>query len=339
MANYKKINLALQGGGSHGAFTWGVLDRFLEDDRLIIEGISGTSAGAINGAVLIEGYTNEGKKGARDSLHTFWKNIAHDETFTLIRRTPFERLLGGWNLNYSLGYRTTEAFLRLFSPYLNFFNYNPLRDILEKSLNIQSIQSCSLIQFFITATRVYNGQPRLFKCDEITVDALLASSCIPQIFQAVEIEGEPYWDGGYAGNPALWPLIHSCSSPDIVLIQINPLWRKETPRTPLEITNRLNEITFNSSLTGEMRMISFISNRLKEGHLDPEKYKDVRFHMLEKPEEMMHLNASSKFNCEWRFLTYLRELGYHTADTWLRDHFDKIGVESSTSIEDTFLKA
>ncbi len=203
---------------------------------------------------------------------------------------------------------------------------------------MENVQACSLIQFFTTATRVYNGQPRVFKCDEITVDVLMASACLPQYFQAVEIDGEPYWDGGYMGNPSLWPLIYQSSSPDILLVQINPVWRKETPKSPIEINNRLNEISFNSSLIAEMRAIDFVSKLLKQGRVDPEHYKDIHMHMIQKPEEMHNLNASSKFNCEWDFLCYLRDLGYEATDKWLKTSFHKIGVECSTQIYETFLK-
>jgi NTE family protein len=335
----KRINLALQGGGSHGAFAWGVLNRILEDDHLIIDAISGTSVGSVNAAVLIDGYMKDGKPGAIKALENFWRQIATREAFSPFRRTPIEKKHQGWNLDHSLGYQVIENMLNLFSPYaLNPLNYNPLHDLLAETLSIVDLQACSIIKLFVTATRVHNGHARVFKCEEITVDVLMASACLPQIFQAVEIDGEPYWDGGYVGNPSLWPLIYKAKTPDILLVQLNPVWRKETPKTVIEIDNRLNEISFNASLIAELRAISFVSKLLKEGRLDLEHYKDIHFHMIDKPDELLKLNASSKFNCEWEFLCYLRDLGYQTTETWLKENFHKIGKESSVSIHETFLE-
>ena len=335
----KKINLALQGGGTHGAFEWGVLNRVLDEEDLKIEGISATSGGAVNAALFIDGYMKDGKQGAKQALYNFWREISNQQAFSPLRRTTNERVIDGWNLNRSLGYRSLESLFRVFSPYdLNPVNYNPLRVILSETLNFKDLQACSLIKLFITATRVYNGQARVFKCNEITIDVLMASCCLPQFFQAVEIDGEPYWDGGYLGNPSLWPFFYECSCPDILLVQLNPLWRKQTPKSNMEITNRLNEITFNSSLIAEMRAITFVSKLIKEGRLEKDRYKDIKFHMIEKPEELAKLNASSKMNCEWDFLCYLRDMGHKAADAWLRKNSKKIGVESSSPIYETFLK-
>lgn len=339
IGNKKKINVALQGGGTHGAFEWGVLDRLLDEENLIFDGLSATSGGAINAALFIDGYMKNGNTGAKQALYKFWRAISDQQAFSFLKRSTTERLFNGWNLNRSFGYRALEALLRVFSPYdLNPINFNPLRTILAETLNIEGLQSCSVIKLFITATRVYNGQARVFKCDEITIDVLLASCCLPQFFQAVEIDGEPYWDGGYLGNPSLWPFFYQCKSPDILLVQINPIWRKQTPKSIMEINNRLNEITFNSSLLAELRAISFVSKLIKEGRLDPDHYKDIRFHMIEKPQELSELNASSKMNSEWEFLCYLRDMGHKAADDWLRRDFNKVGIESSVPIYETFLK-
>jgi NTE family protein len=337
--NKKQLNIALQGGGTHGAFEWGVLDRLLDEKDLVIDGMSATSGGAINAALFIDGYMKDGNKGAKQALYNFWREVSIQQALSPLRRTPAERLINGWNLNRSVGYRTLEALNGIFSPYdLNPIDYNPLRVILSDSLNIQGLQSCSIIKLFITATRVYNGQARVFKCNEITIDVLMASSCLPQFFQAVEINGEPYWDGGYLGNPSLWPFFYECQCSDILLVQINPIWRKQVPRSRMEITNRLNEINFNSSLISEMRAISFVSKLLKEGRVEADRYKDVKLHMIEKPEELSKLNASSKMNCEWDFLCYLRDMGHKAADAWLRKNFNKVGIESTVPIYDTFLK-
>jgi NTE family protein len=335
----KKINLALQGGGTHGAFEWGVLDRLLDEDSLMIEAMSATSGGAVNAAVFIDGYMKDGNKGAKKALADFWQAVSDRQALTPLRRSAAERLFNGWNLNSSLGYRLLESLMRVFSPYdLNPINYNPLREILTEQLSVDNLQACSIIKLFITATRVYNGQPRVFNCDEITIDVLMASACLPQLFQAVEIEGEPYWDGGYLGNPSLWPFFYHCTSPDILLVQLNPIWRKETPHSTLEITNRLNEITFNSSLIAEVRAMTFVSKLIQEGKLDPKRYKDNLLHMIEKPAELATLNASSKMNSEWDFLCYLHDMGYAATDKWLRKNLKKVGVESSVSVYETFLR-
>lgn len=340
MTEKKKLNLALQGGGSHGAFTWGALNRILEDERLDVVAISGSSAGAINGAVLIDGYVKDGRKGALEHLERLWRQISDRQSFNVLSRTPFEKMTNGWNLDKSLSYQMWEGMTEFFSPYaFNPLNFNPLKGVLEELLSLENMKACNDIELFVTATRVYNGHPRVFSHKDINVDVLLASACIPQLFQAVEIEGEPYWDGGYMGNPSIWPLIYKSPAEDVLLVQINPLVRTETPKTVLEIHNRLNEISFNASLISEMRAIAFVSRLLKEDRLERDSYRDMRMHMIEKPQEMMSLNATSKFNCEWEFLTYLRDLGYKTADKWLEDNYKKIGTESSVPIYETFLKA
>lgn len=334
----KRINLALQGGGAHGAYTWGVLDRLLEEKKLVIAGVSGTSAGAMNAAVLVNGFVEGGNEGAKAALHDFWWEMSELGAFTLLNKTPIERFFTGWNLDWSPAYHAMDWMSRVFSPYYtNPTNINPLKKILENRLNISNLQACSTMQLFISATHVATGQPRVFSCEEITADVIMASACLPQLYQAVTIDGEHYWDGGYMGNPAIWPLLYHTECEDVLLVQINPLVRKELPTSAMEITNRLNEITFNASLVAEMRAIDFVHKLHTEHKLDRNKYKNPRMHMVYSPKALDDLNASSKMNVSWDFLQHLHELGRIAADRWLETHWDHIGSKSTLDIRSTFL--
>ena len=257
-ADVRTVNLALQGGGAHGAFTWGVLDRLLEEGQLRIEGISGTSAGAINAAVLAQGHIKGGAQGARAELDLFWRRVSELGWLSPVHRGWYERAMGTWNLDESPSSIWLDQLSHIVSPYQsNPLNLSPLRDLLAGMLDWQALCSPDSIKLFITATNVRTGQARVFERSDLTLDALLASTCLPQFFQAVIIDGEPYWDGGYMGNPSLWPVIYKCQSRDIVIVEVNPLTRDGVPRTAAEITNRLNEITFNASLIRELRAIAF----------------------------------------------------------------------------------
>ena len=242
------VDLALQGGGAHGAFTWGVLDRLLEENKLRIDGISGTSAGAMNAAVLADGYTDGGAAGARAALDAFWAGVAQSARFSPFQRGPLDRLLGRWTLDQSPMYITMDLMSRLFSPYdLNPLGTNPLRDVLAKTVNFERLPR-SPIKLFVTATNVRTGRGRVFRNSELTVDVLLASACLPTMFQAVEIDGEHYWDGGYSGNPTMTPLVRECASSDTILVPINPVERPGVPRSARDILDRLNEVSFNAVL-------------------------------------------------------------------------------------------
>jgi NTE family protein len=334
----KKINLALQGGGSHGAYTWGVLERLLDEKDVVIEGISGTSAGAMNAAMLVNGYVQGGNAGAQKMLENFWRRISEVGAFSPLHKSAFERMLTGWNLDMSPGYHFFDLMSRVFSPYeLNPLDLNPMRAILDDMLDHDALQSCSMIRLFIATTHVASGQARVFGCDEITTDVLLASACIPFIFQAVEIDGEHYWDGGYMGNPVIWPLIYQTGTEDVVLVQINPIHNDVHPRTAAEIVNRMNEITFNSSLIAEMRAIDFVSRLRQSGVVSGDQYKDMRMHLIYSPEALKSLNASSKMNADWDFFQYLRKIGHEAADTWLTDNWSKVGKESTLNIREKFL--
>lgn len=335
----KKINLALQGGGAHGAFTWGVLDRLLEEEDIEIDGISGTSAGAMNAIVLANGYIDGGRQGAKIALQSFWWEISLlGNVFNPIKKTTAEKIEDPWNLDWSMSYTYQKLMSRILSPYQsNPLNINPLKWVLEKTIDFKKLCN-SPIKLFIAATSVTTGRARIFKHDEVTLDSVLASACIPFIFQAVKIEDDYYWDGGYMGNPILWPLIYKCSSEDILLIQINPIVRKEIPYTSNDIINRLNEITFNSSLIAEMRAINFVSHLIEKGKLERDEYKDIKMHIITQELQEADINASSKMNTNWNFFQYLKEMGRNEAHDWLAKNKKNLGKKSSVNIFETFLK-
>lgn len=333
----KEIEVALQGGGAHGAFTWGVLDRLLEDGRLHIEGLSGTSAGAMNGAIVADGIVRGGYDHARERLEEFWSAVSEAGKFSPVRRSPLDILFGNWSLDYSPGYLAAEAMSRVFSPYdFNPLKINPLRDIVADHIDFDRVNRCVDLKLFITATNVRTGRPKIFRQPEISVDALMASACLPTMFQAVEIDGEAYWDGGYMGNPALFPLVDECDARDMLIVQINPIERDELPTTAAEIANRVNEITFNASLIKELRSLGFLWEVIHHEGLEREQYRDARVHLIHGGETMLDLSVSSKFNSEWAFLVYLRDAGREAASAWLEAHFDDIGKRSTVDLSGLF---
>ncbi len=335
-AGVRPLNLALQGGGSHGAFTWGVLDRLLEDETLAFRGISGTSAGALNAAVLATGFHRGGRAGAREALKAFWTDVSRSGSifapFTSASSQP-----NAFQWSSLPGYRWIDSFFRSFSPYeFNPLNLNPLRDVLARHVDEAALHDCSL-GLFITATRVTTGQARVFTAKELSIEALLASACLPHLFQAVEVDGEPYWDGGYTGNPAMYPLIYNTDVLDVLLVRINPLLREGTPKSSVDIMDRLSEITFNASLMGEMRAIDFVTRLVAEGRVDPGEYKALRLHMVADDEGLGPLGADSKFNTDLAFLQKLFAFGRQAADQWLRRHRADIGVKATLDIAHEFL--
>jgi NTE family protein len=334
----KRINLALQGGGAHGAYTWGVLDRLLEEDRLEVEAISGTSAGAMNAAVFADGMGRGGRAEAKRALDMFWRNISQAAQYGPLQPTPFDQAARGWNLDHSAAFVAFDLLTRMLSPYqLNPINYNPLRGVLEKSVDFKRLEDCRRVKLFITASNVRTGKVRIFKSGEITPDVLLASACLPFLFQAVTIDGDPYWDGGYMGNPAIFPLIYGAEAPDVVIVQVNPLGCDSVPTTATEIMNRLNEISFNSSLMREMRAISFVTDLVDQGKLASNQYKRVNVHWIEAEKQMRGLGVSSKLNARMDFLLHLKEIGRQVADQWIATHFDAIGQRSTIDINEKFL--
>jgi NTE family protein len=335
----RTVNLALQGGGAHGAFTWGVLDRLLEDGRLHVEGISGTSAGAMNGAMVAYGYVNGGRDGARAALERFWRRISEAWFVSPFQPSWFDRVFGWGGLDYSVGYQTFDALSRLYSPYqFNLLDLNPLRDILVETCDFSAVRSCERIKLFACATNVRSGKIKIFSPEEITPDALLASACLPQLFRAVEIDGESYWDGGYLGNPALYPLMTGCNAQDVVLVQVNPIRIAAVPTTAREIADRVNEISFNSTLMREMRAIHFVTKLIEGDKLNESgRMRRIYFHMIEAEQVMARLGASSKLNGDWDFLCELRDLGRGQADAWLAANFAALGARSTLDIDGLFI--
>ncbi len=337
----KRLNLALQGGGAHGAFTWGVLDRLMRDGRIFIDGISGTSAGAMNGVVFTDGFIKGGREGAIESLRTFWKAVSDRAVMPANFLTSFmPGFMQGddrWNVDASPAFMMADAFTRMFSPYqTNPLNLNPLREILAEQVDFEALRKRKDIKLFVSATNVRTCKLKVFRTNEMTVDALLASACLPIVFQAVEIDGEPYWDGGYLANPAIGPLIHECVSKDVMIVQVNPMKRPSAPTSAREILNRINEISFNATLIREMNGIATISKLIDEGKLRDTPFHAVNFHMIAAEEEMSHLGASSKFNADWGFLSYLYELGVSSTDRWLEENFDSIQVKSTLDMMEAY---
>jgi NTE family protein len=326
------IDLALQGGGSHGAFTWGVLDRLLEEPWLEIAAISGTSAGAMNAAVLADGWTAGGAAGAREALDQYWRRVSRAAAFSPLQRSPLDRLMGRWTLDTSPAYIFTDLMSRLLSPYdLNPSGYNPLRKVLAESIDFERLAR-SPIKLFITATRVQTGRGRIFRNAEITADVLLASACLPTMFRAIEIDGEPYWDGGFAGNPTITPLIRESDAHDTILVQINPTNRPEAPRTAAEILNRLNEISFNSPLMKELRMIALLRQAADPGGGEGARWAKMRTHRIAS-DMLAKFGASSKLNAEWEFVLMLREEGRLAANRFLDHCGADLGKRSTADLD------
>jgi NTE family protein len=324
----KTVNFALQGGGAHGAFTWGVLDRILEEPRIAIEGISATSAGAMNAAVLAHGLTAGGREGARQALTNFWRRVAQAASLSPLQH----------GLENSPAHFMFDLFSRVLSPYQwNPLNYNPLRSAVEQAVDFAALRDGSAVKLFLSATNVRTGKVKVFTDKEVTADCVLASACLPFLYQAVSIDGEYYWDGGYMGNPALFPLIYGCDSRDIVVVHINPMERQDIPRSARDIMDRINEISFNSSLMREMRAVAFVTKLLDDRKLNDTEVKRVLVHAISTDDVMQGLGAASKLNADWKFLTCLHEIGRERAEAWIATHYDALDIESTIDIRATYL--
>lgn len=330
------INLALQGGGSHGAFSWGVLDRLLADPELEIAAISGASAGAMNAVALADGLADNCREEARETLRHFWEGVCDAARASPLQRTPFEMMLGGWSLDQSPSYLFFDILSRMVSPYeLNPLNLNPLRDLVSKLIDFERVRR-GPVQLFISATNVETGRTKVFNQKSLRADHVMASACLPFIYQAVEIDGAPYWDGGFMGNPPLWPLFDHSRADDVVLVQINPIKRPGVPRNARDILNRLNEITFNASLLRELRAVDFVTQLLDRGRLEGTGYRPVLMHMIEDEATLSSLGASSKMNVEKAFIDMLFQKGRAAAESWLTLNRDCIGVRSTLDIRRMF---
>jgi NTE family protein len=337
-ASARAVNLALQGGGAHGAFTWGVLDRLLEDERLTIEGISGTSAGAINGAMLVAGMIEGGRDGARARLREFWRRVADCSQWSPLQPTPWDRLFGNFNLDHSPAFQAFDLMTRLWSPNeLNPLDVNPLRDIVSELVDFDRLRGAAPVKLFVNTTNVRTGKIRVFANAELRVEALLASACLPNLQKAVEIDGEHYWDGGFMGNPAMFPLLYNCKASDIVLVEINPIAIAGVPESARAIIDRMNSISFNATMMREMRTIAFVTRLLDQHRLTGRSHlRRINFHMIEAEDEMARYGVSSKLSPDWTFLLTLFELGRARTEAWLDRHFAKIGVDSSIDLQKLF---
>jgi NTE family protein len=335
----RTINLALQGGGAHGAFTWGVLDRLLDEKDLAFEGLSATSAGAMNASAFAYGLAVDGREGARKALEGYWKRVSDAARLGPLQPNVIDRMLGDHKLAWSPIFSVIDFVTRVLSPYqFNPTNYNPLRNVVEQSIDFEVLRrpDCP-VKLFLSATNVRTGKVKIFSGEEISVAAVMASACLPGMFHAVEIDGEAYWDGGYMGNPALFPLIYNCKSTDIVIVHINPLFRNEVPRTAADILNRINEISFNSSLMREMRAVSFVTKLITQNRVVDGGLKRLLIHSVADDDFMSTLAPTSKYNADWDFLIFLRDQGRKCAGDWLARNFAKLGVESSVDIDQVYL--
>lgn len=330
----KTIALALQGGGAHGAFTWGVLDQLIEDGRLGFEAISGASAGAMNAVAMTDGWQEGGPEGARAKLETFWREVSYDGKLNECERTAFDALLDFWApLTSSAAFGYWRGTL---SPsQANPLDLNPLRDALTRLLDFERIRAAP-IHLFVATTRVWTGKIRVFETQELTETHILASACLPTIFRAVEIDGEPYWDGGYTGNPPLWPLYYGIDTDDLLLVQINPVERHETPTSVTAIQDRLNEITFNAGLLGELRVLDFVTQLVDDGKLDRASYKRVNFHRIDGRDQTLKFAASSRMKADWDLFRELRDIGRSRAEEWLKENYDGIGERSTLDLRSAY---
>ncbi|NRA73452.1 MAG: patatin-like phospholipase family protein [Rickettsiales bacterium] len=339
----KTINLALQGGGTHGAFAWGFLDKIIEDGRIDVEGLCATSSGTMNACAYAYGMMKGGNEKARETLHNFWWKIHQaGEKYSPIRRLPWEIFLNGnWNMDNSFSFFMFDSITRTFSPYqLNPFDFNPLRDVVNEVIDFEKLRKCKCTNLFISATHVKTGKVRVFHNEEVTLDVAMASAYLPYVFKAVTIKGEDYWDGGYMGNPPLYPLFYNTKCRDVLIIHINPMLRENTPTTAPDIMNRINEISFNSSLYKELRAIAFVKKlkeykMLKKEHEDS--FKNVLVHSVRADEAMSDLSVASKLNSDWQFLTMLRDKGRLAMETWLDKNFQHIGKKDTVDLHAEFL--
>jgi len=334
----RKLNLALQGGGAHGAFTWGVLDRLLEEKDLEIVGVSGTSAGAVNGACLIYGLTQGGNEAARNVLSEFWQKNSESQQNSPLQPTIFDKMLSNGNIDFNPFFLFFSMISKSLSPYQwNPLMKNHLKELLLDVIDFNAIQKERKHKLFLTATNIRTSKVKIFHNPEITVDAVCASACLPHLFQAVEIEGEFYWDGGYIGNPAMFPLFEQTQCTDLMLIQIDNIDYNKVPTKMSEIIDRATDISFNSSLMREMRAIDFVTKIIEKGFDDDGRLIKTNIHYISTGDLMNHYSGSSKANVDWDWLCYLRENGRTKAEAWIREHYEKIGKRSSCDINCIFL--
>lgn len=326
----KKISLGLQGGGSYAAFGWGVLDRLLEDERFDITAISGTSGGAINASVLADGFSQGGgREGARQALDRFWRALGSAAIFSLLRRTPFDFLVGAGSIQMSPTYHLMQVMSAILPPQMTPVSMNPLYGLLSSLIDFDRVRSCEEIRLFVPATNVRTGKAKIFAREELDARKLAASACLPQIFAAVEIDGEAYWDGSFVGNPALSPLVDRGNASDILILQNNPVARSRLPCTAADVVNRASEIAFNVSFVREVSALQHVGALVDEEYAEQTHATGVRLHMISGNATLSNLDISSKFNLEWPFILQLHTAGRNAADNWLEANGGQIGIRST----------
>lgn len=337
MKKKKRIGLAIQGGGAHGAFTWGCLEKLLSQPDLEIVGVVGTSAGAMNASCLAYGLNLGGPEKAKEILAHFWKRISQKGKYSMLQPSWLDIMMHKGDMDFSPGYNLFTTLTHIFPPYqLNPLNYNPLKDVIEEVIDFDLLKKASNPKLFLCATNVLTCKPKVFLGEELSPDACMASACLPFMFQAVEIDHNAYWDGGYMGNPPIFPLIKHTDVDDILILKINPIRIKEIPKTAKDIEDRINEISFNSSLMNEMKMIHFINNLLDKG-VQLEGCRKIRFHAISADEALEDFSISSKLNATWDFIQYLHNIGIRYASEWIAENYELIGEKDSIDVEKVFL--
>ncbi len=332
----KPVNLALQGGGAIGAFTWGVLDYFLEDGRLSFDAVSGTSAGAMNAVVLADGMERGGPEEARAQLARLWQGISGENALMSVAEEFLEILHRTWGLPGFSPYAAIKQFAALASPYnFNPFNYNPLIQLVESLVDFERVQRGTSMKVFISATNVRTGMARVFTGDEIDASAVMASACLPYLFQAVEKDGEAYWDGGYSGNPSLWPFFERPGS-DIVLIQLDPMAEKEAPKTPQAIVDRIRGMTFNNPLIHDLRAMQLTHKLAEIYRIDPSEKPRSRIHRIDANATLRADQAENTLDVNLAFFEELRDAGREAALAWLDRTYDDLGVRDTVDLTAEF---
>ena len=336
MAGEKAANLALQGSGSHGAFTWGVLDRLLEDGRIAFDGITATSAGAVNAVVLADGLARGGRDGARERLRAFWKKSSEIAANSAIAPSFFDQINPNFGLEHTPGFLLNEVLTRIMSPYqLNPLDVDPLRDLLNNTIDFERVRRQKVVKLFLCATNVRTSKVKVFEREELAAEHVLASACMPIKMRAPDIGGDAYWDGGFMGNPAIFPVIYGCDAPDVIMVHLTPTERSEKPTDSRAIIDRMQEIIFNSSLMREMRAIAFVTQLIDEGKMPGGKR--MYMHLIEAEDVIRDLSGSSKANGTWRLLSHLFEIGRERAETWLKAHYDQLGKETTVDLQAKYL--
>lgn len=346
MARTKKVNLALQGGGAYGAFTWGVLDEILRDGRLAVEGVSGASAGAVNAVLLADGLAEgRGPEAARERLARFWRNASRDGNLPPLQRAVLDRLMAAADVPSQSPFAPldpvafwTRVWQQTFSPYdLNPFDINPLRTLIEDHVDFARLRRFSAMQVYVSATNVRTGKLAVFTRDHLSCAAVMASACLPTLFKAVDIGSEAYWDGGYMGNPPIFPLYRTTTTEDVIIVQLNPVRREVVPTSASGILDRLNEVTFNSPLQSELRAIKFTSRLIETGALrrgrEEGSYKAIKVHRITLDGALPAMPKGQKTNTDYEFLLSLRDAGILAARRFLEASFDQINVESTLDLE------